>query len=79
MERALNITGAVCAAILGIIGVLKAIVTGARRWERLMDRLESLEQGATSVDVRLGRIENVLTRTQHSNGGNDDEHRSSAA
>lgn len=76
MERALNITGAVCAAILGILGVLKAIITGARRWDRLMERLESLEQGATAVDVRLGRIEHVLTRQQHnSNGGNDDQQR----
>lgn len=73
MERALNITGAICAAILGIIGVLKAIITGARRWDRLMDRLESLERGATSVDVRLGRIENVLTRQQTSNVGSEDE------
>lgn len=79
MERALNITGAICAAILGILGVLKAIITGARRWDRLMDRLEALERGATSVDVRLGRIENVLTRNQHSNGGNDDEQRLGAA
>lgn len=69
MERALNVTGAVCAAILGILGVLKAIITGARRWDRLMTRLESLEKHGTSVDVRLGRIENVLTRDKNSNGG----------
>ncbi len=67
MERLFNTIGAACAAIVALAGVVKMIITGARRWDRLLTRMEALERGATSVDVRLGRIENVLTRQQRGN------------
>lgn len=67
MDRVFNTITAVCAAIVALAGVIKMIITGARRWDRLMTRLEALESGSTALDVRLGRIENVLTRQQRGN------------